>query len=292
MTCVEVFAGMGAFSLGMTKAGYCHRLLVEKDKACVETLLKNGFGNVLHADVKDVDFRPYVGVDICCGGVPCQAWSIAGKKKGSADIRNLWPEALRCVRECQPRFFMFENSAAMLTDRHIGYLNELVTKFEELGFVVSKHVVNAMNYAVPQRRRRLLLIGRRENERFFPPPPEASQISVRDVFDSLGPPNPDIDGHAVHAGAKVYKGHGPSLMWKPSKALVSGVHGVGGGTCTVQLDDGSVRYYTPREMARLMTLPDDYILPHVWSVCVRQLGNACPVELVRRFASGFTRARA
>ena len=285
MNCVELFAGIGAMSLGLKKAGYRHILMVEKDAACVCTLENNGFENVLHADVREVNFYPANGVDLVAGGVPCQPFSNAGNRLGRDDPRDVWSETIRCVKECAPRSFMFENSAAMCCKRHVTYLDEIVSQFEGLGFFVSKFVVNAADYGVPQSRRRLLLIGHRGNESFNPPR-ASPRIDVRTALASLGsPPNLEIDGHVVHDGGRVYRGHGPSCLSTPSKALVAGAHGCGGGTNTLRLDDGSVRYFTPREMARLMTLPDDYVLPKRWSVCVKQLGNACPVELVRRFAS-------
>ena len=70
MSCVEIFGGMGAMSLGLTQAGFEHAILVEIDDACVTTLRKNGFVNVLHSSVAQVDFRPYSGVDLVAGGVP------------------------------------------------------------------------------------------------------------------------------------------------------------------------------------------------------------------------------
>ena len=67
-------------------------------------------------------------------------------------------------------------------------------------------------------------------------------------------------------------------------ACAGAVHGQSGGTGTVELDDGSMRYLTPREQARVQTFPDTYVLPSTWSHAVKQLGNACPALLVEKFA--------
>ena len=286
MRCVELFAGMGAMSLGLSRAGFEHDLLVESDAACVATLAQNGFAPVAHTSVQDVDFARYTGTDVVAGGVPCQPFSGAGKQLGPADARNMWPHAVRCVRECRPRYFLFENSATMRSARHAPYLRSLVVRFEALGYRVHEFYVDAADYGVPQHRKRLLLVGVRHGEPdYAAPSPDASRTSVGEALASLGPPTGCGD-HRVHPGAKSYKGHTPSTLARPAKAVVSGVHGCPGGANTVS-DGEVVRYFTPRELARLQTLPDTFHIPHVWSTCVKQLGNACPTELVRRFASGF-----
>ena len=111
LTCLELCAGCGGMSCGMRDAGFEHALMVERDAKCIQTLSQNSWGNaVRHADVTEVDFTPYAGVvDVVCGGVPCQPFSGAGQLKGKYDERNLFDEAVRCVREVQPRAFLFEN---------------------------------------------------------------------------------------------------------------------------------------------------------------------------------------
>lgn len=94
----------------------------------------------------------------------------------------------------------------------------------------------------------------------------------------------------LREGARTYPGHTGSRLDWPSKALKAGVHGVPGGENMVVLDDGSVRYYTTREAARLQTFPDDYVFQGPWSKDMRQIGNAVPVRLAR--AGGIDGVRA
>lgn len=121
--------------------------------------------------------------------------------------------------------------------------------------------------------------------------PSQSRKPWRTVRDGLfGLPDPRKGGggfhnHRFQAGAKQYPGHTGSPLDLPSKALKAGVHGVPGGENMMVLGDGSVRYFTAREAARLQTFPDGYKFHGAWSEIMRQLGNAVPVRLAEIVAS-------
>jgi DNA (cytosine-5)-methyltransferase 1 len=110
-------------------------------------------------------------------------------------------------------------------------------------------------------------------------------ITVRDVLEGLGEPNGLLD-HVAQHGARAYPGHTGSPLDLPAKALKAGDHGVPGGENMMVRDDGSVRYFTKREAARLVGLPDSFAFPRSWSESMRQMGNAVPVPLA--FAAGRT----
>ena len=286
-TCVELFAGCGGMTLGLQQAGFEHLLLIESDARCVETLKRNGFGNVVHDRVENVEYGKLRGkVGLVAGGVPCQAFSVGGLNKGRDDSRNLWGEAVRAVKEMRPKAFFFENSSAMTSPKHAPYLKELISKFESMGFTVHKCIVNAAHYGIPQNRKRLLLIGVRKGQSYTPPAPttQTNPVTVRDVFSSLGPPS-GINSHISRPTiVRTYRGHTGSVLDRPSKTVVSGCHGCPSGTNCITLDDGSKRHYTPREMARIQSFPDSFQLHPVWSTVVRQLGNACPPVLACTFS--------
>jgi DNA (cytosine-5)-methyltransferase 1 len=103
-------------------------------------------------------------------------------------------------------------------------------------------------------------------------------VTVRDAIAGLGEPD-GIRNHILQPGARVYPGHTGSPLDLPSKALKAGDHGVPGGENMMVRDDKSVRYFTTREAARLVGLPDDYLFPRSWSESMRQLGNAVPAQL-------------
>lgn len=121
------------------------------------------------------------------------------------------------------------------------------------------------------------------------PPSEKPWLTVRDAITDL--PDPELASdrsvmnHRYQPGARSYAGHTGSPLDLPAKTLKAGVHGVPGGENMLLKPDGSVRYFTVRESARLQTFPDDYELHGSWTEAMRQLGNAVPVELARVIAS-------
>lgn len=110
------------------------------------------------------------------------------------------------------------------------------------------------------------------------PPGGEPWVTVRDAIARLGEPNGE-GNHVFQDGARVYVGHTGSPLDQPAKALKAGDHGVPGGENMMVRDNGSVRYFTTREAARLQGLPDAYGFPRSWTESMRQLGNAVPTQL-------------
>lgn len=120
-------------------------------------------------------------------------------------------------------------------------------------------------------------------------PKERPWRTVRDAIGSLPEPkrsgSPKHLNHVLQPGARSYPGHTGSPIDLPAKALKAGVHGVPGGENMLLRTDGTVRYFTVREAARLQTFPDRYELHGAWSEAMRQLGNAVPVLLAQKVAA-------
>lgn len=113
--------------------------------------------------------------------------------------------------------------------------------------------------------------------------------TVRDALQGLPEPRRDgreagIANHRFQPGARAYPGHTGSPIDLPSKALKAGDHGVPGGENMMVKPDGSIRYFTVREAARIQTFPDGYVFHGAWSETMRQLGNAVPVVLAQAVA--------
>ena len=123
--------------------------------------------------------------------------------------------------------------------------------------------------------------------------------TVRDAIADLPAPLEPLEAKREHPewlhhygwpGAREYPGHTPNDLDKPAKTVKAGVHGVPGGETVLRLDDGSLRYMTVREVARVMTFPDDRRLEGPRGEQMRQLGNAVPVELGRVMANAVAEA--
>lgn len=106
-------------------------------------------------------------------------------------------------------------------------------------------------------------------------------VTVRDALSGLPDPRKpnEFYNHVFQDGARVYAGHTGSALDEPAKTIKAGGHGVPGGENMLIQDDGSARYFTVREAARLQTFPDDYFFPCSWTESMRQIGNAVPVKL-------------
>jgi DNA (cytosine-5)-methyltransferase 1 len=122
------------------------------------------------------------------------------------------------------------------------------------------------------------------------PPPLDGWRTVRDAISDLPKPRAERSGdepgltHFAIPGARSYVGHTGSPYDEPAKTLKAGVHGVPGGENMLALPDGSVRYFTIRESARLQTFPDSFVFPNSWTESMRQIGNAVPVTLAESIA--------
>jgi DNA (cytosine-5)-methyltransferase 1 len=114
-------------------------------------------------------------------------------------------------------------------------------------------------------------------------------VTTRDALAGLGEPS-GKGNHIFQDGARVYSGHTGSPLDQPAKALKAGDHGVPGGENMMVRDDGTVRYFTTREAARLQGLPDSYQFPRSWTESMRQLGNAVPAQLAEAMGNWISEA--
>lgn len=373
MRAIELFAGAGGLGMGISKAGFQPTSIVEWDRWCCDTIRENrrvsagGIGHwpdPIEGDIRQFDFRAHEGkVDLVSGGPPCQPFSLGGKHRAHADTRDMWPEAVRVVRETRPRAFVFENVKGLTRSSFATYLAHIVHQltYPELGqragetwidhmarlerhhtakgghdglrYNVVYRVLNAANHGVPQRRERVVFVGFRadlgiewsfpdethsleallweqtqtgeywerhkvasrdraldqrlfiRSKRLTERPSAAPWRTVRDAIGDLPDPEnaPKMAAsclnHRFQAGARSYIGHTGSPLDEPAKTLKAGVHGVPGGENMLRRADGSVRYFSVRESARLQTFPDDYRFHGSWTESMRQLGNAVPVRL-------------
>lgn len=164
LTSLEICAGAGGQALGLHTAGFDALGLYERNPYAARTLDTNRWLGPVHcADITQVDFSRYRGdVDLVAGGVPCQPHSTMGKKNGRNDERDLFMEAVRVVKEVQPRAFFFENVEGFGQKENTGYRADLFEKFADLGYQSQVFSFYGSDYSLAQRRPRVAFIGFRD----------------------------------------------------------------------------------------------------------------------------------
>lgn len=373
---VELFAGAGGLGIGLAKSGFEPQLVVEHNKWCCDTLRENHDVlaerssrkrplDVVEGDIRRVDFTRFDGsLDLISGGPPCQPFSLGGRHRAYDDARDMFPQAVRALREARPKAFVFENVKGLMRASFQNYFEyiqlqmehpEMVAKPDEhwedhlarlerhhtsskrpgLHYRVVTRLLNSANYGVPQKRERVLFVGFRDDvdarwsfetgdhsvealvwDQTFGEYWDRHKIAkkdrrlegrslqlsrrlsaqhrpttkpwqtTRDAIADLPDPqrvrqSASVLNHKFQDGARAYPGHTGSYLEEPAKTLKAGVHGVPGGENMLRRADGSVRYFSTREAARLQTFPDSYRFHGAWSECMRQLGNAVPVKLAQ-----------
>jgi DNA (cytosine-5)-methyltransferase 1 len=164
LTCFEICAGAGGQSLGLERAGFGHVAAAEIEFEACETLRLNRNWHVIERDVHGVDAKQFVGVDLFAGGVPCPPFSIAGKRLGEDDERDLFPRALDMIADAQPRAVMLENVKGLATARFAGYRAQILERMSKMGYICDWRVLNASDFGVPQLRPRFILVGLRAED--------------------------------------------------------------------------------------------------------------------------------
>lgn len=161
LTHLDLFSGIGGFSLASSWAGFETIQFVEKDKFCQRVLRKHWPDVQIHDDIKT--FEPDYSVDLLTGGFPCQPFSIAGKKKGVKDDRYLWPEMLRVIRRCRPFWIVAENVPGIIPIALDGVLMDLAKE----GYTTESFIIPASAVGAPHKRERIWIIAYSDSARFL-----------------------------------------------------------------------------------------------------------------------------
>lgn len=197
---VELFAGSGGLALASSMVGVKHSAVIEWNAACCQNIRANQEQGspfvqdwpLIEGDVREIDFSQWKGVDLVCGGPPCQPFSLGGKHLGRSDVRDMFPQAIRAVREIQPSAFVLENVRGILRPvfshyveyirlqlqypqikikpseepgEHLARLQRIHSSngAEEPVYQLEVVCANAANYGVPQRRDRVFFVGFRRD---------------------------------------------------------------------------------------------------------------------------------
>lgn len=158
---VSLFSGVGGFDLGFERAGMEVVAQAEIEPKACGVLERHWPGVELYRDVHDVTAADWAGVDVVCGGFPCQDISVAGKQKGinRGDKSALWWEFYRVIHDLRPRWVVIENVANLLNINEGRDLGAIIGSLDELGYMGEWRVLDSQFFGVPQRRRRVFLVG-------------------------------------------------------------------------------------------------------------------------------------
>lgn len=317
-TVVELFAGAGGLALGLERAGLKAVILNEVDTDCVNTLKTNRPNwKVIPGDIKNVNFDG-IKSDVVTGGFPCQAFSFAGKKLGFEDTRGtLFFEFARAVKEIQPKIFVAENVAGLVShDKGRTLKIMLRILHEDLdGYDVTYKVINAVNFSVPQKRQRVLIVGTKKNIKFDFPKEHNKIVTLREALKNvpssqwtkyskkrekimdLIPPggswvNLPVNLQKEYMGKSFYssggrRGMARRLSWdEPSLTLTTSPS----QKQTERCHPDETRPFTVREYARIQTFPDDWEFTGSVSSQYKQIGNAVPVKLAEEIGKEIIKA--
>lgn len=225
MDAIELFAGAGGLGMGISRVGFHHVGVIEWDQDAYNTLVENKARQhplirdwpLIRTDVRDFDYRPFRDkIALLSGGPPCQPFSLGGKHRAYNDDRDMFPQAVRAVRELRPQAFILENVKGLTRQSFVNYLQyillqlqfpELTIKPREewlthlrrleryktrsnysgLRYNVICELLNAANYGVPQKRERVFIVGFRSDLNLEWSFPEHTHSEEALLWDKWGP---------------------------------------------------------------------------------------------------------
>jgi DNA (cytosine-5)-methyltransferase 1 len=296
---IERIAGIGGFRLGMESAGHKCIGFCEINKFAMTSYkaIHNTEGEIeLHdiTSVTDDEVRAIGHVDVICGGFPCQAFSIAGNRRGFEDTRGtLFFEIARFASILKPKYLFLENVKGLLNHDKGNTFETILSALDELGYDVEWQVLNSKNFGVPQNRERVFVIGHLRGERarnVFPiigkNAKSDNQQSKIEIVGNTKNPN----GTSKGFGSVVYNSNGlvGTLLardYKEPKQIAIQKTGESQG---VVEPDFRIRKLTPRECWRLQGFPD-WAFDKAQEVnsnsqLYKQAGNSVTVNVIEAIA--------
>ncbi len=200
MKVLDLFSGIGGFSLGLERAGMETVAFCEIEPFCRRVLNKHWPDVPIFGDIRGLDGKRFKGaVDVVCGGYPCQPFSTAGKRKGKADDRHLWPEMYRIIKTIRPRWVIAENVAGHV---NLG-LDDVLSDLEAQNYTSWTFIIPACAVGHYQRRDRVWILSNRM---------QGFRQVGRDISGGRWEPE-QIQGHGIGS-------------WKDQPPMVSMVNGI------------------------------------------------------------------
>lgn len=304
---IDLFSGIGGFHLALNSFGAECVFASEIDQKAAKVYFKN-FGVLPDGDITKIKASEIPEHNIICGGFPCQAFSISGKRKGFEDTRGtLFFDILRIADYHKPKILFLENVKNFAKHDDGNTLKTVISSLNEIGYDVFYKVLNASNFGLPQNRERIYFIAFRndlEIENFQFPKNSNINISLNDVLE-INPNDAkiidrndidiykDLDSENLFEDdlifnrpmqiGKVNKGGQGERIYDPrGHAITLSAFGGGVGSKTgLYKINGKIRKLSPRECARLQGFPDTFNLDDSQSQSYKQFGNSVAINVLQ-----------
>lgn len=298
----ELFAGIGGIGLGFKEAGFELVWANEIDKKACLTYSENFSHLLINEDMTKVDPSILPKIDILTGGFPCQAFSIAGYRKGFNDDRgNLFFDILRYIEALEPRVVFLENVKNLTAHDNGRTFNIIQQELTKAGYYIRSNVLNTANYSnVPQNRERIYIVCFKEKElaeKFKFPKPVKNTKNIRSFLEK------NVSEEFSYKNSKYYRQlkaemTNPNTIYQWRRIYVrenknnlcptlTANMGTGGHNVPLIIDEKEdIRKLTPRECARFQGFPDSYKFPQTLpkSALYKQIGNSVSVPVVNAIA--------
>lgn len=298
---IDLFAGIGGIRLGFEKALDGDASFVfssEIDKNAQQTYYKN-FKDLPYGDITKIDEKDIPSHDIILAGFPCQAFSVAGHRKGFEDTRGtLFFDVARIAAHHKPKVLFLENVKGFVGHDNGNTFKTVKKTLQDLGYKIFSKVLNSKNYGVPQNRERVYIVAFLDNTINFEFPKEIElnktiedclvTSDVNDKYYYNNKPlyekikNDVIDEKSIYQWRRRYVRENKNRVCPTLTANM----GTGGHNVPIIKDKKGIRKLTPRECANFQGFPKDYKLPCniVDSHLYKQFGNSVTVSVVELIA--------
>ncbi len=298
---IDLFAGIGGIRIPFQNLGGKCVFSSEIDKYAAQTYEAN-YGEKPSGDITKISAESIPDFDILLAGFPCQAFSIAGKRKGFEDTRGtMFFEVERILEEKKPKSFLLENVKGLTNHDHGRTFKIMLDILEnKLNYKVYYKVLNAKNFGLPQNRERIMIVGFKNHDIEFHFPDE---VNIKTRVGDILVQNPDEKytisdkiwtSHQMRKERNRAKGNGfgYSLFNKDSKytSTISARYYKDGSEILIQQDGKNPRKLTPREAARLQGYPDSFKIVVSDTQAYKQFGNSVPVNMINAVAQEMYKA--
>lgn len=314
-TFIDLFAGIGGFRIAMQNLGGKCLFTSEWDKEAQRTYRAN-FGDVPFGDITKDETKNAIPneFDILCGGFPCQAFSIAGKRGGFEDTRGtLFFDVAEIIKRKKPKAIFLENVKGLRNHNGGRTLSTILNVLRnDLGyFVPEPEIVNARNFGVPQNRERIYIVGFRNDlgiTTFEYPAPTNTNVKFADIKEKSVPATKYylstqyVQTLINHKERHESKGNGFGFEIIPDDGVANAIvvggmgrernlvldHRITDFTPTTHIkgtvNREGIRKMTPREWARLQGFPDSFRIPVADASAYKQFGNSVAIPAIQATA--------